>query len=155
MSEVFQSPDFPNTYKKPFVEKTSNKTTAYNCIAWAANINTERFWPDPYGGYKWPDDIIFEESLEAFIQFYNKHDYKLSDNGQYKDGFIKIAIFTKDDVPTHAARQISENNWTSKLGDHIDVKHSLESLENGFYGDVAVFMEKRVTMFQKRMMKQN
>lgn len=147
-----KDPNFPNSFAEPF-KKTSEATDVYNCIAWAANINTQRFWPDPYGGYEWPKELPFEETLDAFIEFYKTFGYSITRDGSYKEGYIKIVIFTKNSSPTHAARQLSEDTWTSKLGENIDVSHTLAAIQDGFYGRVAVFMVKKLSAFQRRMMK--
>lgn len=148
----FKHQNFPNTLNEPFLI-TSPETGNYNCIAWAANINDVKYWPDPYGHYFWPDHIPLEESLEAFIELYKTFGYEICDNGDFEDGHIKIAIFTNNNVPKHAARQINENEWTSKLGDSFDVRHTLKSMEGGTYGNVAQYMKKKVSRFQKKLMK--
>ena len=40
-----------------------------------------------------------------------------------------VAIYQSGGLPTHAARQLSDGNWTSKLGPNIDITHSLSGLE--------------------------
>jgi hypothetical protein len=92
----FRDPRFPNTIDEPFLI-TSPETGNYNCIAWAANLNDIKFWPDPYGIYDWPDDIPFEETLDAFIELYKTF--------------------------------------------------------GGMYGKVSQFMKKRITRFEKRLLK--
>ena len=47
-------------------------------------------------------------------------------------------------MPTHAARQLGADKWTSNLGELEDVEHaSLESLES-FYGKVALILGRPV-----------
>lgn len=56
----------------------------------------------------------------------------------------KVALFSSDNMHVlHAARQLSNSLWTSKLGVSFDVNHALEALENGIYGDVVVFLKKK------------
>ncbi|MEX2410639.1 MAG: hypothetical protein WD607_04585, partial [Candidatus Paceibacterota bacterium] len=66
-----QSLKFPNSYKSPFIVK-SPATSDYNCIAWAVEITDISFWPEPnpYSSQVWPDNVPFEETLDAFIKFY-------------------------------------------------------------------------------------
>ena len=45
-------------------------------------------------------------------------------------------------IPTHAARQLPDGSWTSKLGQNIDVQHTIFSIQDGDYGSVAVFMRR-------------
>ena len=65
-------------------------------------------------------------------------------NGSLEDGYEKVAIYARDGELTHAARQLRDGRWTSKLGKYEDIEHdSLEALYGdgyGEYGSVAVFM---------------
>lgn len=93
----------------------------------------------------WPATIKREETLEAFISFYRLYGYELCLNGSYEEGFEKVAIFEKrekEGIPTHAARQIGPNLWTSKLGEEWDVSHTLDSMSGGIYGSPVVFMKR-------------
>lgn len=40
------------------------------------------------------------------------------------------------------ARQLSKDEWASKLGQDLDVAHPLEAVEGSIYGDVALFLRK-------------
>ena len=64
-------------------------------------------------------------------------------------GYEKIAIYVKDGIPTHAARQLGDGRWTSKLGKYEDIEHdSLDALNGdgyGEYGRVALFMSRVAT----------
>ena len=58
-------------------------------------------------------------------------------------GFEKIAIFTDaEESPLHLARQLSNGQWTSKLGALEDIEHDLHGLEGLAYGRVAVVMKR-------------
>lgn len=147
-------PRFPNSYKDPFKVK-SPQTTDYNCIAWAVEIEDKDIWPEPrpYSSKYWPDNIPFEETLEAFIQFYESFGFEVCNNGKFEKKYLKIAIFTKDGIPQHAARQLNESEWTSKLGHSYDVRHTLESMNGGEYGNVSQFMKKQISSFKRRLLK--
>ena len=56
----------------------------------------------------------------------------------------KIAIYVNPDgKPTHAARQLSSGQWTSKLGQLEGIEHNiLEGLTGSEYGTVAVMMKR-------------
>ena len=56
--------------------------------------------------------------------------------------FEKLAIYARDGKPTHAARQQPDGTWTSKLGKHIDINHTLRGLEGPVYGQVVAFMKR-------------
>ncbi len=135
-------PNFPNSINEPFL-LTSPKTTHYNCIAWAYEDNSKWYWPDANGFAFWPSEIPREENLNSFIELFKLKNYEICENGQLEIGFIKIAIYcNKEGSPTHAARQLPNGFWTSKLGMFFDVSHTLFSMENGEYGNVAVFMKR-------------
>jgi hypothetical protein len=63
-------------------------------------------------------------------------------------GFEKIAIYVDGDgVPTHAARQLSDGAWTSKLGEWEDIRHlTLEAMEDDGlglgYGKVSLILKR-------------
>jgi hypothetical protein len=58
-------------------------------------------------------------------------------------GYEKIAIYTKPDGrPTHAARQIDSDKWTSKMGQLEDIEHDINSLSGDIYGEPLVYMKR-------------
>ncbi len=65
-------------------------------------------------------------------------------DGSFEVGFEKVAIFAKNGVPTHAARQIDEHCWTSKLGGNVDIEHELKSIEGATYGNVVRYLKRKV-----------
>jgi len=121
---------------------TSPPSKKYNCIAWAAADNSRGWWPNKYG--YWPPNIPREETLDAFIKAYSTLSYEKCSNSDYEEGYEKIAIYIKDGVPTHAARQLKSGLWTSKLGQSFDIIHTFESLDGGTYGNAEVFMKRKV-----------
>jgi hypothetical protein len=80
--------------------------------------------------------------LEAFIKLFQSVGYQICENGELETGFQKLALFEKDGKPTHAARQLADGNWTSKLGAHFDVKHTLTAINGGRYGDAILFFKR-------------
>jgi hypothetical protein len=72
---------------------------------------------------------------------YKRLGYSRCEAPQLEPGVEKLAIYVEPDgTPTHAARQLSDGHWTSKLGELEDVEHfTLESLEN-FYGKVILIL---------------
>jgi hypothetical protein len=54
------------------------------------------------------------------------------DDDSLEDGIEKIALYaTSNGKPTHAARQLENGKWTSKLGDHEDIVHETLDCLNG------------------------
>ena len=135
---------FPQSIFEPF-QITSPVTTRYNCIAWAFDDDTKWYWPDPTKLYYWPSNIPREETIDAFKKLYELKKYSVCTDGNYEVGYEKIAIYTLNNKPTHAARQITQTEWTSKLGKFEDVSHSLSAMQNGAYGNATVFMKRKTT----------
>jgi hypothetical protein len=68
--------------------------------------------------------------------------------GESEDGYEKVAIFTRDGRPTHAARLLDDRQWTSKLGIWEDISHpkgSLSGHRDSEYGEIAHYMRKPKT----------
>ena len=134
-------PEFPNTLIQDFVI-TSPKDPFYNCIAWAYGVNDAWFWPHPYAF--WPAGIPKELTLDAFIKLFEGIGFLVCSNGNYEIGFDKIAIYEKDNIPTHAAKLLINDVWSSKLGDNFDISHTLFSMQDGVYGNASTFMKRNV-----------
>ncbi|MCL1991332.1 MAG: hypothetical protein FWG66_00070 [Spirochaetes bacterium] len=121
--------------------KTSDADSRYNCIAWAYGENNRWFWPKK-GSY-WPAGVTREETVKAFMELFASIRYENCDSHLFEPGYEKIAIYALDGVPTHAARQLNNGKWTSKLGSDIDIEHdTVECLEGPFYGNAVVFMKR-------------
>lgn len=136
---------FPNSKKEPF-EVTSPATPNYNCIAWAIEDPTRFYWPLPELAFFWPSDIPKQETIEAFVQLFKSVGYQPCKNGDLEEGFQKIALFEKNNKPTHAARQLEDGRWTSKLGSHIDIQHILSTIEGKIYGHVNLFLKRKCSI---------
>jgi len=102
---------------------TSPATGNYNCIAWAAGETHRAWWPQP--GVYWPSRAPRLVSIPAFVEAFQLHGFEISPNGELEDGLEKIVIYAKHKEPTHAARQLSDGAWTSKLGLLVDIVHIL------------------------------
>lgn len=131
---------------------TSPKSGDYNCVAWAAGIDDQQIWPDGTediaGEFVWPDDVRSDESVDAFIAYFERIGYSLCDSPTLEEGFLKIAIFVKDDYPRHISRQLSTGKWTSKMGtEDVDIEHDdLDCISGPAYGVAAVFLKTNRTV---------
>jgi hypothetical protein len=127
---------------------TSPKDRRYNCIAWAAGDLRRWWWPDPPPddeGYYWPPGVSNEETLAAFVAAFATLSYTPCDGDAVEAGQQRIALYaTADGVPTHAARQLPDGRWTSKLGRWEDIEHRLPHLEGKTYGAVVQIMKRRI-----------
>lgn len=124
--------------------ETSPASTRYNCIAWAANRTDTPWWPDPQGVGYWPEGVPRAETLEAFYQAFESIGYTRSADADLESGFEKVALYAIAGQPKHAARQLADGSWSSKLGKYIDIAHSLNGLEGTVYGQVVGFLKRPV-----------
>jgi hypothetical protein len=127
---------------------TSQRADAYNCIAWAAGDTTIWWWPDDPnvpGKAHWPDGAARAETLEAFRAGFAILGYGVCQGEERQPGFEKVALFADAlGVPRHAARQLPNGRWTSKLGPLEDIEHALHDLEGTAYGIVVLVMKRPV-----------
>lgn len=125
---------------------TSPKDDSYNCIAWAATDQMLWWWPDPTNQNYWPDGVSRTATVESFLAAYNTIGYQICDSFEMENGYEKIVIFVDaNNTPTHAARQISESAWTSKLGRSYDIAHGFSGLNGKDYGTPQVVMKRSIT----------
>lgn len=137
-------PEFPNTNFEPFII-TSPQTSSYNCIAWAFGDNTKWYWPDPDDMYFWPQDISRTVEINSFIQLFSLIGYEVCNTSVLEIAYEKIAIYTDTQgIPTHAARQLPNGFWTSKLGCEFDIQHSIYSMSDSVYGNAQIFMSRKI-----------
>jgi len=122
---------------------TSPRDMTYNCIAWAVGRDDAWLWPDKAGTASWPEGVVREESLSAFVAAFEALGYTVCESEQLESGFAKIALFEHDGKPSHAARQLESGKWTSKCGQSVDIAHELHELEGALYGRVAIVMAKK------------
>jgi hypothetical protein len=121
----------------------SAATRNYNCFAWAATENHQRWDPDPWGQYYWPPNIPRVLSLPAVIAAYKTVGYEECSDGTFEHGVEKIAIYTRFGIPKHAARQLENGNWTTKFGDLEDIEHvDLDCISGPQYGQVEKYMKR-------------
>lgn len=125
---------------------TSPATSEYNCIAWAAGASDEPWWPtaDPNVAY-WPASVPQEVTMAAFIAVFRTIGYEPCPDGVAEPGYEKVTVYARDGVPTHAARRLYDEWWTSKLGHDQDIAHRLDALDGPVYGSPAVFLRRPIT----------
>jgi hypothetical protein len=92
-------------------------TTRYNCFAFAAGDNTQRWEPDPAEQYYWPPDVPREYTVAAFIRAYQTCRYEVCADGLHERGYEKIVVYADGHgLVKHAARQISDGRWLKQVG---------------------------------------
>lgn len=136
--------------------KASPETTDYNCISWAAEDTSQCWWPDKMGIGYWPEGVPRDETLDSFIAAYRSIGYEVCNDSMPEVGYKKVAIYVDTKrKPTHAARQLVDENWTSKLGPSFDIEHDffvewpdiiIDTLfhRTTDYGKLAVILRKQV-----------
>ena len=140
--------NFPNLASSGF-EITSPPTKEYNCIAWAANEDDRWWWPDKNEQAYWPRNAPREVTLVAFVRAFQTIGYEPCESAHLEPRFEKIAIFVSATKrPTHAARQLPNGMWTSKLGDGFDISHELDGIsgfEGRSYGTIAHILKRPIS----------
>jgi hypothetical protein len=146
MSGSWPSRDFPNL-KETDYRKTSDATPQYNCLSWAADESHRRWEPDAMAQLYWPSEAPRELTIESFVAAYATRGYEVCESVDAEEGFEKIALYADSDgLPTHAAKQLPNGHWTSKLGDFEDIEHfTLECLNGDLYGTPTLYMRRNVT----------
>jgi len=135
---------FPGLAGHPW-SLASEPTWDYNCIAWAAGDDERWWWPAFEGdrlvtGHYWPLGPS-PCTVDVFVAAFATLGYSPCRSEDLEDGGKKVAIDVDTDLcPTHAARQLPDGRWTSKLGASCDIAHGLLDLEGADYGTVHVFL---------------
>lgn len=131
---------------------TSPKTPVYNCIAWAADDDS-RWWQAPapmhIAGYYWPPGVPNEHTLENYIRAFETRGYRVCTNDPtLEEGVEKVVLYSYPGSGgcSHAARQLPNGVWVSKLGAAHDIEHSSPHDITGpdpfGYGDVVQYMSR-------------
>lgn len=141
------SRSFPAMNAENTVE-TSRRTYSYNCIAWAAGDTLRQWWPDSEEVGWWPEGIPREITLAAFVQAYGTLGFTICVGDGLEAGIEKIALYGKQGdngstEPTHAAIQLENGEWSSKLGGMEDIRHSSPEVVVGpEYGKVVCYLSR-------------
>ena len=120
-------------------EITSAPSAVYNCVAWAAEDDTD--WWSHLPGYYWPARRSPE--AEALVEVFAGLGYAVCDSAAREPGYDKVAVYARNGRWSHAARQLENGQWTSKLGPDEDISHqSPEDLAGESYGEVHCIMRR-------------
>ena len=127
-------------------EITSEPSDVYNCIAWAAGDDTD--WWDWHPGAYWPEPVPRRREVEYLIMVFEHLGYEVCDNGNLEAGYDKVAVYACNGLWEHAARQLADGRWTSKLGRDVDITHPTpESLAGDIFGNVHCIMRRQSAAF--------
>ena len=77
------------------------------------------------------------------MQLFAGEGFSLCDSDAAEPGYEKIALYAFVGRFTHAARQLSDGQWTSKMGNREVITHpSLTNLTGGFFGNIHCIMRR-------------
>ena len=123
---------------------TSPNSPVYNCAAWAAGDPNNWWEPLQMTGAItfWPDGARRDETVDAYEEAFRTLGYQPCGDGSFEPGVEKIAIYANAlGQFRHAARQLNDGRWTSKLGELVDIEHpSVADVAGGLYGQPGLFM---------------
>jgi hypothetical protein len=64
-------------------------------------------------------------------------------NASIEPGYLKIALYVLNGIPTHVARIESQTVWSSKLGRDELIEHAPDALSGAEYGEPRFFFRKK------------
>ena len=88
----------------------------------------------------WPPAAPREYTLEAYEQALATAGFVKCIGDTYDERVTRVALFAKGAQPTHASRQVSPDQWTSKLGQAEDISHQLDAVSGATYGDPMIHL---------------
>jgi hypothetical protein len=121
---------------------TSPPTQDYNCIAWSVE-NTERWWQP---GVYWPIETNPDDfGLGTLVGAFRSLGFEECEDSHLEEGYEKVALYGSTFLYTHAARQLPNGQWTSKLGRAEDIEHDTpDDVAGGVYGEVHQYMKRPI-----------
>jgi hypothetical protein len=129
--------------------KTSEQRRRCNCFAWVAGDPVRSWYPrgEPDLSY-WPVGVRDDFTIDAFVDAYATLGFSRCGDGALVAGIEKIALYVDGEgLPVHAARQLPDGHWESKMGTWEDIRHRTPGcLEGGDYGLVTVYLERVVAV---------
>ncbi len=119
----------------------------FNSVSWAAADTKRLWWPKSVYQY-WPLAPL-GDGVPEFMRAFSTLGYSECSNGAFEVETEKVALFSLDNQPTHASRQVSPGLWSSKLGQLETITHRLEDLAGGDYGQPVAFLKRRARIRRK------
>ncbi len=93
--------------------------------------------------YYWPANFPREDTITVFIEVFKGLGFELCDSDDLEADFEKIALYGMWGQVKHAARQLADGHWTSKLGQDIDISHyTADAISGPAYGVVCQLMKR-------------
>lgn len=134
---------WPNLKKRGY-KVIGQASDSYNCFSYAVGLTDVLLDPAFY----WPDNIARGYTLEIFIKCFENYGYVCCENSDLETGVEKAVIYGRGDLPLHAARQMDNGLWTSKIGSLELIEHHLDAFdiatqEFANYGSVLQFLSRQ------------
>jgi hypothetical protein len=132
--------DFPNLADDGY-EIISPIANRYNCIAWASKDSTRK-WDCP--DFYWPPGASTGDGIDALISVFAVQGYEICADGSPEEGFEKVVLYSDSSGEwQHAARQLPDGKWTSKMGRGEDIAHTTPNgVADSIYGQPQYFMKR-------------
>ena len=131
---------FPKLSAEDF-EIIEGGSERYNCIAYASGDTTRRWWPN--GIDYWPPWATRDNGMESLKEVFAGLGYERCNDSNVEDGYQKVALYGSQGRFEHAAVQMPNGRWRSKMGQGPVIEHlSPELLSGRLYGDPTTFMRK-------------
>ena len=131
---------FPKLSGEDFeiVERASER---YNCIGYAVDDTTKRWWPN--GIDYWPPWATRDNRMESLRDAFIGLGFEQCHDSDVEDGYQKVALYGSQGRFEHAAVQMPNGRWRSKMGQGPVIEHlNPESLSGRLYGDATTFMRR-------------
>jgi hypothetical protein len=94
--------------------------------------------------YFWPDHVPRFNSVDALIKVYEGLGYEVCGNADLESDYEKVAVYGDADGYTHAAKQLPDGKWTSKLGRAEDIEHfAIDGLVGKEYRQVRRILKRK------------
>jgi hypothetical protein len=132
---------FPNLRASSY-RITGPATKRYNCIAWAAD-DQDAWWQADLTDAYWPEGIPADGTAQSLVALFRSLGYQVCDSPVLEQDFDRVAIYGRAADYTHAARQLPDGRWTSKLGQSVLIEHpTLDALTGEAYGVIAQILKR-------------
>jgi hypothetical protein len=143
---TWSSADFPNLHPGNH-RVTGSTNNQFNCIAWAAGHSAKWWDPNdpeqPEVEHFRPANVPRDYKVTSVVMAYESVGFIRCADGSSEDGVEKIGINADGEEYLHAARQLDNGTWTSKMGRGVVIQHDApENLVGPGYGQGTVFMKR-------------
>ena len=134
--------DFPNLAREEF-EFIDLASSQYNCIAYAVG-DISQPWSDDPGDY-WPPEVARNPTVQGLENLFRWLGYQKCRSPRQEVGYQKVALYGSKGLWEHAALQMPNGRWRSKLGIGTLIEHETpRGLAGKTYGRPQVYMRRRI-----------